>query len=73
MRSKSFRDIDEFSASVCGVDADVMLQNPGRHLWSIDHVDLREIHIQLVRLGSGIIAEGESWSNGYLLFMLLKD
>ena len=51
----------------------MMLQNPKRRLWSIDQVGLPDIHLQQGRLGSGNIVEGESWSNGYLLYLPLTD
>ncbi len=49
----------------------MMLQNPGHFIWSLNQVYLPEIHVQLGRLGSGNIVEGQSWSNGYLLYLPL--
>ena len=73
MKSKQFRDFDHFSSSVSDVDCVMLVQNPKRRLWSIDQVDLPDIHLQQGRLGSGNIVEGESWSNGYLLYLPLTD
>ena len=67
MQSKSFTDFDAFADSVCDVDAVMMFQNAKCRRWTINHVYLPETHVQLGRLGSGNIVEGQSWSNGYLL------
>ena len=71
MKSQYFRDFDEFANSVRDVESTMMLQNPVRLIWSINHLYLPEIHVQLGRLGSGNIVEGQSWSNGYLLYLPL--
>ena len=73
MKYQYFRDFDEFANSVSDVDCNMMLQNPVRLIWSINHVYLPEIHVQLGRLGSGNIVEGQSWSNGYVLYLPLTD
>ncbi len=73
MQYQHFRDFDAFASSVGGVESTMMLQNPTRHSWSINHVYLPKIDVQLGRLGSGNIVEGQSWSNGYVLYMHLTD
>ncbi|MDJ0576573.1 MAG: helix-turn-helix domain-containing protein [Xenococcaceae cyanobacterium MO_234.B1] len=71
MKSQYFQDFDEFANSVRDVDSTMMLQNPVRLIWSMNHVYLPEIHMQLGQLGSGNIVEGQSWSNGYVLYLPL--
>ena len=73
MQTRSYRDFDAFVGAVRDVDSVMLLQNPKRRSWSISHVDLPGIHVQLGRLGSGNIVEGQSWSDGYLLYMPLTD
>ena len=72
MKSKNFRDFDEFSASVRDVDAVMMLQNPSRRRWTISQVNVDGIDVQLGQLGSGNIVEGQSWSSGTLLYLPLS-
>jgi len=73
METHSFRDFDAFAGSVRGADCVMLLQNPTRRSWDISEVDLPEIRVQLGRLGSGNIVEGQSWSNGYMLYLPLTD
>ena len=73
MKYEYFQDFEAFSSSVKDVDCTMMLQNPKRHSWSMCHVNLPDLHIQLGRLGSGNIVEGQSWSNGYVLYLPLTD
>jgi len=73
MQSQLFRDFDAFAESVRDVESKMMLRNPKRRIWSISHVDLPSIHVQLGRLGSGNIAQGELRSDGYLIYMPLTD
>ena len=73
MKYQYFQDFDAFASSVSDVDSTMMLQNPTRLSWSISHVYLPDIHVQLGRLGSGNIVEGQSWSNGYLFYLPLTD
>jgi hypothetical protein len=68
-----FRDFDAFADSVGDVDARMTLCNAKYRSWSISHVALSGIHVQLGRLGSGNIVEGESWSDGYLFYLPLTD
>ena len=73
MKFKSFHDFDAFAASVRDIDGTMLLQNPKHHSWSIWQTNLSGIDIQLGRLGSGNIVEGQSWSDGYLLYLPLTD
>ncbi len=73
MQDQYFQDFDAFASSVGDVDCTMMLQNPTCHSWRINHVYLPKIHVQLGQLGSGNIVEGQSLSNGYLLYMPLTD
>ena len=50
----------------------MMFQNAKCRRWTINHVYLPDTHVQLGRLGSGNIVEGQSWSNGYLLYLPLS-
>jgi AraC family ethanolamine operon transcriptional activator len=49
------------------------LQNPTHHLWSIKQVNLGGIDLQCGQLGSGNMVEGQSWQNGYLLYIPLSQ
>jgi AraC family ethanolamine operon transcriptional activator len=73
MQTHSFQDFDAFAGSVRGIDCVMLQQNPKHHRWDISQVDLPEIRVQLGRLGSGNIVEGQSWSNGYLVYLPLTD
>lgn len=73
VQTRVFSDFDAFTDSVRGVDSTMMLQNPTRRSWVISHLDLPEIHLQLGRLGSGNIVEGQSWPPGYVLYLPLTE
>jgi AraC family ethanolamine operon transcriptional activator len=73
MKTKIFHDFDAFAESVRDVDSKMMLRNPKRRLWSTTAIDLGEINIQVGRLGSGNIAEGELRTDGYMLYLPLSD
>lgn len=73
MQSERFTDFDEFSASVRGVDSRMMIQNPARYGWDINAAEVSGIRVQVGRLGSGNIIEGQSWTDGYLLYLPLSD
>ncbi len=73
MHTHSFRDFDAFAGYVRDIDCVMMLQNPSRRIWTITHVDLPGVHVQLGRLGSGNIVEGQSFSTGYVLYLPLTD
>ena len=71
MKTQSFQDFDAFANSVRGIDSVMMLQNARRRIWSISEVELPELRVQMGRLGSGNIVEGQSWAGGYLLYLPL--
>jgi AraC family ethanolamine operon transcriptional activator len=73
MQSQSFKDFDEFAATVRDVDCGMMMQNPRTRLWSLCAVELDGIGVQLGRLGSGNIVEGQSRPDGVLLYLPLTD
>jgi len=73
MQAEHFRDFDEFVASVRGVDCSMMLQNAARHSWQIQAAELAGVRVQLGRLGSGNIIEGQSYPDGYLIYLPLSE
>lgn len=73
MKYKHFNDFDAFASSISDVDSRMMLQNPTSLSWSIAQVILPEIDVQMGQLGTGNIVEGQSWQNGYLLYLPLTD
>ena len=73
MQSHRFRDFDAFAASVRGVDCGMMLQNPKTRNWDINVVDVGAIQVQLGRLGSGNIVEGQTHADKYLFYMPLSE
>ena len=73
MDTHIFRDFDAFASSVRDVDCVMLLQNPKRRRWVISLLDLPDVHVQLERSGSGNIVEGQSRSDGYVLYMPLTD
>ena len=72
MRDQYFRNFDAFASAVRDLDSVMLLQNPVRLIWSISHLDLSGIHVQMVREGGGNITEGKSRSDGYILFIPLN-
>ena len=73
MRSHCYQDFDAFAGSVRDIDCSMMLLNAKRRIWSIDHVDLGGIHVQLGRLGSGNIVQGRSREDSYVIYVPLSD
>jgi hypothetical protein len=73
VQHEHFRGFDEFVASVQGIDSTMLLQNPARHSWEISAAEISGIRVQLGRLGSGNIVEGQSWKDGYLIYLPLSD
>lgn len=73
MQAGHFRDFDEFVASVQGVDCTMTLQNAAHHRWDIEAADLPGSRVQLGRLGSGNIVEGQSFADSYLIYLPLSD
>ena len=70
LRSKDF---DEFVDSVRDVDSKMLLRNVKRRIWSNAYLDLNGLHIQIGKLGSGNIAEGQSFESGYMIYLPLTD
>jgi len=73
MHAEHYRDFDEFVASVQGIDCRMTLQNAARHSWDIQAAQLPGTRVQLGRLGSGNIVEGESWADTYVIYLPLSD
>ena len=73
MRTDTYGDFEAFADSVRDVDIAMTIQNVTNHRWIMDHAFLPETHVQLGRLGSGNIAEGQSRSTGYILYLPLTD
>jgi AraC-like DNA-binding protein len=73
VQREHFRDFDEFVASVQGVDSTMLLQNPARNSWEIEAASVSGIRVQSGQLGSGNIVEGQSWKDGYLIYLPLSD
>jgi AraC family ethanolamine operon transcriptional activator len=71
MRNHVYRDFDAFASDVREVDCVMMLHNINRAIWSVTHIELPDIRIQTGQLGSGNIVEGQSLSEGYLLYLPL--
>jgi AraC-like DNA-binding protein len=73
MKSATFTDFDAFSESVSEVEAVMTLRNLRHRTWVIHQVQLPGIHVQLGRLGSGNIVEGQSWAGGHVLYLPLTS
>jgi AraC family ethanolamine operon transcriptional activator len=71
MERRNYTDFEAFSASVRDVDATMMLNNPVHRSWSIEQARIDGVDLQLGRLGSGNVLEGQSWSNGLVLYLPL--
>jgi AraC family ethanolamine operon transcriptional activator len=73
VQSEHYTDFDAFAATVGEVDGVMLLQNPRRHSWSLSSADVSGVHIQLGRLGSGNIFEGQSRADGTVFYLPLTD
>jgi AraC family ethanolamine operon transcriptional activator len=73
MRSKSFTDFDAFALSVQDVECRMIMQNPRARVWGLCGVELDGIDVQLGRVGSGNIVDGQSRPDGVLLYSPLSD
>jgi AraC-like DNA-binding protein len=69
MQSNTYTDYDAFAGSLKDVDAKMMLQNPANRCWTINQAQLPNTHLQLGRLGSGNIVEGQSMASGLLIYV----
>lgn len=72
MHSEQYRDFDDFIGSIGDIEATMMMVNPTERLWIIDHANMAGIHVQLGRLGSGNIVEGQMRADGYMLYIPLS-
>ena len=68
-----FQDFDAFAESIRDIDSRMLLRNPQQRIWSTSSVDLDEIDVQVGRLGSGNIAQGQLRPGGYMLYLPLTD
>lgn len=73
MKSKTFTDFDAFVSNVRNVDCNMMAHNVTKHYWNIFQVNLSEVELQLGQLGSGNILEGQSWSNGVIIYLPINQ
>ena len=71
MKYKEFQDFDHFAESIRDVDCVMLLNNLKQNIWSVFQANLSGIDVQLGRLGSGNIVEGQSWSNGFVIYLPL--
>ncbi len=72
MKYQHFQDFDAYASTVRDANFVMMRHNLKRPSWSISHIELSGIHVQLAREGSGNITEGQSRSDGYLIFIPLN-
>lgn len=73
MQTHVYNDFDAFAESVHNVDSRMLLRHPKNRTWSVSTVNLNGINIQVGRLGSGNIAQGEIRQDGYILYLPLTD
>ena len=73
MLSEHYRDFDEFVSSIQGLDCRMTLRNAARHSWEIEAAELPGTRVQLGRLGSGNIVEGQSWTEMYVIYLPLSE
>jgi len=69
----SYNDFDAFSRDVRYIDGRMLPKDPKYPIWTISHIDLYGVHVQIGSLGSGNIVEARSSSNGYLVYMPLTQ
>lgn len=74
MQSRVFQDFDEFAASVRDIaDSKMLLRNVKDLTWSIDSVEIDGIDVQVGKLGSGNIAQGQLRTDGFMLYLPLSE
>ena len=73
MHEEHFQDFDAFAESVRHLDCTMMLQNPVRRSWMGSVADISGIRVQMGRLGSGNIVEGQSWVDGSMIYLPLTN
>jgi AraC family ethanolamine operon transcriptional activator len=69
MQSNTYTDYDAFAGSLQDVEARMMFQNAANHSWTINQARLPKTHLQLGRLGSGNIVEGQSMASGLMIYV----
>ena len=70
---QEFHDFEAFSHSIRGVESKMLSRNPKQRTWSINSVALGGIDLQLGRLGSGNIAQGQLRPDGYIFYAPLTS
>jgi hypothetical protein len=73
MKHRYFTDFDAFVSNVNDVDCSMIAHNVSKHYWNISQVKLPEVELQFGQLGSGNIIEGQSWLNGYLIYLPINQ
>jgi len=73
MHEEHFEDFDAFAASVRDLDCTMVLQNLARRSWIGSVADISGIRVQMGRLGSGNIVEGQSWVDGSMIYLPLTE
>jgi AraC-like DNA-binding protein len=74
MRYRVFENFEAFVESIQGIESRMMmLRNPTYRRWTIKSIELGEIEVQIGRLGSGNIAQGQMRSDGLLLYLPLMN
>lgn len=75
MKYKTFKDFEAFATTVRDVNSNMMFRNPKDNVWSIGQLELSGsgIDLQLGRVSSGNIVEGQSRSDGYLFYLPLSN
>lgn len=74
MKTRIFKDFDEFSHSIRDIaDSRMLMRNARNRMWSIESVDFNGIDVQIGKLGSGNIAQGTLRSDGHMLYLPLTD
>ena len=71
MRVQRFDDFDEFAGSIRGIDSRMLLRDTTTNSWTISHLQLGSIELQVGQLGSGNIAAGQSSAGGLLVYLPL--
>ncbi len=71
MRTHCFHDFDEFANSVQGVESKMLMRNPQQRCWTISHVQVGDIEVQVGKLGSGNVAAGQLRSDGFMIYVPL--
>ena len=72
MKYQKFHDFEQFAESIRDIDSVMLLNNLKQNIWSICQTNLSGVDVQLGRLGSGNIVEGQSWSSGFLIYLPLS-